>query len=60
MSKFTLGILLAAAVLIVLATYFNVLFVAGGSGVVMVVALAYSYVVARREVAKEGAEISAS
>lgn len=49
MSKVTLGILCAAVALIVLATLFNVMFVAGGSGIVIVVALAYSYVVARRE-----------
>lgn len=50
MSKVTIGILLAAVVLIVVAVFFEVSFVAGGSGVVLVVALGYSYVVAKREV----------
>ncbi|MEL7317461.1 MAG: hypothetical protein AAFN04_02345 [Pseudomonadota bacterium] len=49
MSKVTLGILFCAIALIALAMLFDVLFVAGGSGVVLVVALAYSYVVAKRE-----------
>lgn len=53
MSKITLGVLCAAIVLIVLATYFNVLFIARSSGVVMVVALVYSYVVHQREVKTE-------
>lgn len=49
MSNITIGILFSAAALIVLATLFNVLFVASGSGVVIMVALAYSYVVSKRE-----------
>lgn len=49
MSKLVLGILYAAVALIIVATYFNALFVAGGSGAVFVVALVYSYVVAHRE-----------
>ena len=49
MSKVSIGILFAAIALIALAMLFDVLFVAGGSGVVLVVALVYSYVVARRE-----------
>ncbi|MEM7688262.1 MAG: hypothetical protein AAF291_04505 [Pseudomonadota bacterium] len=49
MSKTVLGVLCAAIALILVSTYFNVLFVAQGSGVVLVVALVYSYVVARRE-----------
>lgn len=50
MSKVSIGILFAAIALIILAVAFNVTFVAGGSGVVLVVSLAYSYVVAKREV----------
>ena len=49
MSKVTLGILCVAIGLIIVAAYFNVLFIAGGSSVVLVVALVYSYVVAKRE-----------
>ena len=49
MSKVSLGILMAAALLIVLAQYFNLPFVSGGSGVVFLVALGYAYVVAKRE-----------
>ena len=49
MSKVSVGILFAAVGLITLGTYFNVPFVAGGSGVVLVVGLCYSYVVAKRE-----------
>jgi len=49
MSKVTVGILFVAIGLILLATYFKVLFVAGGSAIVLVVALAYSYVVAKRD-----------
>ena len=40
MSKIVVGVLFAALVLIALAVAFDVMFVAGGSGVVMVVALA--------------------
>lgn len=49
MSKVSLGILMAATALIVLAVYFEVSFIAGSTGVVLVVALGYSFVVARRE-----------
>lgn len=49
MSKVSLGIVMAAATLIVLAQYFELSFVSGGSGVVFVVALGYAYVVAKRE-----------
>lgn len=49
MSKVSIGILFAAIALIAFAMLFDVMFVAGGSGVVLVVALAYSYVVAKRE-----------
>ena len=51
MSKVSIGILFTAIALVIVATYFEVAFVAGGSGVVIVVALCYSYVVARREMA---------
>ena len=51
MSKVSIGILFAAIALIIVATYLEVAFVAGGSGVVLVVALCYSFVVARREMA---------
>lgn len=50
MSKVSIGILLAAIALIIVAMFFNASFVAGGSGVVLVVGLVYSYVVAKREV----------
>jgi len=49
MSKVTVWILFVAIGLILVAAYFKVLFVAGGSAIVLVVALAYSYVVAKRE-----------
>ena len=50
MSKLSLALLMAAAVLIVLAVIFEVPFAQGGSGVLMLAALAYAYVVAKREV----------
>ena len=50
MSKISLGILVAAVLLIVLGVMFDVAFVQGGSGVVLIVGLGYSYVVAKREV----------
>ena len=53
MSKMIVGILLAAVALIVVATYFNAAFVAGGSGVVLVVALGYAYIVNQRELESE-------
>lgn len=53
MSKVIVGVLFAALVLIALAVTFDVMFVAGGSGVVMVVALAYSYIVHTRELEGE-------
>jgi F0F1-type ATP synthase assembly protein I len=48
-SKVSVGILVAALALIVAAVYAGASAVAGGGGVVMAVALVYSYVVARRE-----------
>ncbi|WP_209347772.1 hypothetical protein [Pontixanthobacter sp. CEM42] len=50
MSKTIQGTLVAAVLLIVIATLFNSTFVAGGSGVVLIVGLAYAYVVSKREV----------
>ena len=57
MSKTIQGTLVAAVMLIVIAMLFNSTFVAGGSGVVLIVALAYAYVVSKREV--ERGEVSA-
>lgn len=61
MSKLTQTILLAAVLLIVVAVMFNSAFVVGGSGVVLLVAVGYAYVVSRRE-AERGdiAEVSAN
>lgn len=53
MSKVVLGVLFAAIILIALAIQFQVLFVASSSGLVMVVALIYSYTVTKRD--NEGA-----
>jgi hypothetical protein len=50
MSKITLGILIAAVSLIVLAVMSNASFVAGGSGVVFLVGLTYAYIVTQREI----------
>ena len=50
MSKTILGILASAVALIVAATWFGASFIAGGGGVVLVVALIYSYVVTKRDV----------
>lgn len=52
------GILIGAVALIVLATFFNSAFVVGGSGVVLLVALGYSYVVRKREI--ERGDLAAS
>ncbi|MCR2833667.1 hypothetical protein [Parerythrobacter lacustris] len=49
MSKLTQTILLASVLLIVVAVMFNSAFVIGGSGVVLLVAVGYAYVVSRRE-----------
>ncbi len=49
MSKISLTILMVAAALVVAAQIFELPFVSGGSGVVLVVALGYAYVVAQRE-----------
>lgn len=55
MSKTILATLLAAVFLIVIATIFQSTFVAGSTGLVLMVGLIYSYVVAKRE-ADEGGE----
>lgn len=49
MSKTIQGILFAAILLLLVATIFNSAFVAGGSGIVLLVGLAYSYVVTKRD-----------
>ncbi|WP_299191490.1 hypothetical protein [uncultured Erythrobacter sp.] len=51
MSKVTLAILFAAIVLIIVATYFDIAYLGGGPGVLLVAGLAYSYVVAKRQAA---------
>ena len=50
MSKVSLGTLLAAVALVVLAVVFDVPFMRGGSGVILLVGLIYAYTVAQREV----------
>ena len=52
MSKISIAILFAAIGLITLGTYFDVPYVAGGSGLILVVGLCYAYVVAKREMAR--------
>ena len=52
MSKISIAILFAAIGLITLGTYFDVPYVAGGSGLLLVVGLCYAYVVAKREMAR--------
>ena len=49
MSKTILATLLAAVLLIVIATVFKSTFVAGSTGLVLMVGLIYSYVVAKRD-----------
>ena len=53
MSKLVQGILIAAVLLIVISTIFNSLLVAGGSGIVLLVGLAYAYVVSTRDLIRE-------
>jgi len=53
MSKLVQGILIAAVLLIVISTIFNSLLVAGGSGLVLLVGLAYAYVVSTRDLIRE-------
>ena len=50
MSKMIQGILIAAVLLIVIAVMFDSRFVVSGSGIVLVVGLAYAYVVSQREI----------
>ena len=52
MSKISIAILFAAIGLISLGAYFDVPYVAGGSGLILVVGLCYAYVVAKREMAR--------
>jgi hypothetical protein len=49
MTKLNVGILMAAVAMIVAATYFELSFATGVSGVLLIVGLGYSYVVATRE-----------
>ncbi len=49
MSNLSLALLLAAVALIIVAQSFELPFVSGGSGVLLVVALGYAFVVAKRE-----------
>lgn len=50
MSKTSMALLAIAAALVTLATYLELPFAAGGSGVLLLVALGYAYVVAKRDV----------
>ena len=52
MSKISIAILFAAIGLITLGTYFDVPYVASGSGLILVVGLCYAYVVAKREMVR--------
>ena len=49
MSKVTLALLMAAAALIVAGVFFEISWISSGSGVLLLVALGYAYVVTRRE-----------
>jgi preprotein translocase subunit SecY len=49
MSKTSLALLAIAAALVTAATYFELPFAAGGSGVLLLVALGYAYVVTKRD-----------
>lgn len=49
MSKTTLGIFLASVAMLFIALLVNSTFVAGGSGLVMLVGVIYAYVVTRRD-----------
>ena len=51
MSKVSLFVLFGTIAMIIVAVVFDLSFVAGGSGVILIVGLGYSYVVAKREVA---------
>ena len=52
MSKISIAILFAAIGLTTLGTYVDVPYVAGGSGLTLVVGLCYAYVVTKREMAR--------
>ena len=49
MSKISIGLLFTAIGLVLLATYFDVAFLGGGAGVVLVCGLVYAFVVAKRQ-----------
>lgn len=51
MSKTTTGILFAAIGLVITATYLDLPYFGGGAGVLLVAALSYAFVVAKRELA---------
>ena len=51
MSKVSLALLFAAIILIIVATYFDVAYLGGGPGILLVAGLSYSYVVAKRQAA---------
>jgi len=53
MSKLIQGITIVAVLLIVVSTIFNSLWVAGGSGLVLLVGLIYAYVVSTRDLIRE-------
>lgn len=58
MSRTTQTIFLAAVVLLVLAVINHMRFVAGGSGLVLLVGLIYAYVVSRRDEERKQAQAS--
>lgn len=49
MSKVTLALLMAAVAMIVAAVFFDVSWISSGSGILLMVALGYAYVVTKRE-----------
>lgn len=49
MSKTSVGLLIAAVLLIAAAVLFEVPFMEGGAGLILLVALGYAYVVTERE-----------
>ncbi len=59
MSKVTIGILFAAIALLTLGTYLKMPFPTGVSGMMLVVALVYSFVVAKREMGRASKVIKA-
>ncbi|MEM7780162.1 MAG: hypothetical protein AAF697_07225 [Pseudomonadota bacterium] len=57
MSKISIAILFAAIGLVTLGSYLNVPFATGVSGLILVVALIYSFIVAKREMERVAATI---